>query len=826
MVNFGGLKVSTRAINQIIQREMSLFDKLVELITNSDDSYNRKGIPKQDPRYPIDILLCEMKGNGRSRSERPYMFVGVWDKSPQFLDDDTLVKGFAHLGELTADISKNRGFWSRGVKQVLLNNGNEDEHAEVEFSSPEKILPPTAINLHNGKMRGFIYSPKRGAAGVPVDKKGDPTFLDERDLSKYAKWIDAFILRQVNYRWSFRGKKDPKPGVLADTKNGTLVCFVLKRAEPRPAIGTIINYLETSWKLREVMKQRIVRVTDVKAPEEHVVIKARYPDPDESRLVASIDEKLEYVDERSGKKFALRVSGKIFEADEDLQQTGEGCGSPNKMRGGVLILDDRDVPRGCTLFDYDYEPLAYRLFGEVTVKGFSAIHEFEERCITGKDEGGTGEYPLTEYHELNDKHPLYFKLKEAISPQVKEYVDQRRRELSHQESSQQWDSVTNPIIKEINQIIKDITTELITKEELWFDPGYVNLSRGQSQDIALILRRQVPGQASATLSSDKADIEIEPKSIHLDEEFEEQGSTGMEQMLSGSFKVTAKRGAETGYYTVQANCKDASGTEREASLTVAVEIEEPIPNGLPVGISFTKTGYSTIVNKTKELGLLIQTEATPGYPNFITPGLEVEIVSEGNLEGFAFVESDDYKVTSKGKALVLTVKKTGNPVYLTKIKVKGSEPTRLSFEATSSANSSISASCELIIIREGENRGFLRGIRFPPGDQPAVRSYFDTDERILYIYTNSYLLRGIPMDGEFFGGMAFMVFWDELLRQMALHKLTKGRKAISETIDERSSEFKVELQEIEKNYIARVKRVFMSQVGKLARQASGEDSGK
>jgi hypothetical protein len=827
MVRFGGIEVADRAINQMIQRDMSLFDKLVELITNSDDSYNRIGASGQDTHYPIDILYYEMKGKGRNITERPYLFIGVWDRSNEFLDNNKLVQAFAHLGELTGDIRRNRGFWSRGVKQVVLNKGNEDEHTETEFSSPDKILPPLVINFHNGTMRGFVYSPKRGAAGVPVDSNGNPTFLDKRELLNYVKWIDNFILRKVNNRWSFMGKTDPKPSFLSETKNGTLVCFVLKRTETRQPFRTLINTLETSWKLREVMKQRFVRVIDVEAPQDHVIIKPRYPDPNESKLVKDIDEKLDYVDERSGKRFPLHIYGKIFEAREDLQQTGDGSGYPNKMRGGVVILDDRDVPRDCTLFDYNNEPLACRLFGEVTVKGFTAIHEFEERCITGKEDGGTGEYPLTEYHELNQKHPLYFKIRDVVRPLVKKYVEERRRELSSQESSQQWDSIKSPIISEINQIIKDITTELIAREELWFDPGYISLSFGESQEVALILRRQVPGQASATLALDRAGIEVEPKAIELSEEFKEQGPTGVEQMLRGKFNVLAKEGAESGYYTVRAKCKDASNTEREAVLTVAVGIEEQIPTGLPLGISFTKTGYSTVVNKTKELGLLIQTEATPSYTRFISPGLRVEIIPEGNLEGFAFVESNDYTVTSKGKAVVLDVKKTENPVYLTKIKVKGSEPTRITFEAASSTNNSISASCELAILREREHRGFLRDLKFTSGDQPAMRSYFDTDERILYIYTDSYLLRDIPpKDTEFFGGMAFMVFWDELLRQMALHKLTKGRRAVSETIDERSSEFKVELQEIEKKYVARVKKVFMEQVRKMARQTSQEDNGK
>src|SRR2546425_2027043 len=153
MVRYGVIPVSERTTNQLIQREMPLIEKLLELITNADDSYRRMGYADNDPQYTIDIVFFEGKGKSRHKSSRSRLFVAVWDKSGEYLNDERLVKSFAHLGELTADIKLTRGFWSRGVKQVVLHYGNEEEHKETGFESADKILPPLVLNFHNRKLR-------------------------------------------------------------------------------------------------------------------------------------------------------------------------------------------------------------------------------------------------------------------------------------------------------------------------------------------------------------------------------------------------------------------------------------------------------------------------------------------------------------------------------------------------------------------------------------------------------------------------------------------------------------------------------------------------
>src|SRR5438445_1345889 len=194
MVRYGVIPVSERATNQLIQREMPLIEKLIELITNSDDSYRKMGYTENDPHYPIDVVFCEGKSKGKHKGEWSRLFVAVWDRSEEYLDDKSLVRAFAHLGELTADIAVTRGFWSRGVKQVVLHYGNESEHEETRFNSPDKVLPPLVLNFHEVRLGGLTYSPIRGSPGVPVDEHGKPRLLSQRELQPYAKWIDKSVL--------------------------------------------------------------------------------------------------------------------------------------------------------------------------------------------------------------------------------------------------------------------------------------------------------------------------------------------------------------------------------------------------------------------------------------------------------------------------------------------------------------------------------------------------------------------------------------------------------------------------------------------------------
>ena len=67
MVRYGVIPVSERATNQLIQREMPLIEKLIELITNSDDSYRKMAPAGYGPAnccFAKVRVRANIRGNG------------------------------------------------------------------------------------------------------------------------------------------------------------------------------------------------------------------------------------------------------------------------------------------------------------------------------------------------------------------------------------------------------------------------------------------------------------------------------------------------------------------------------------------------------------------------------------------------------------------------------------------------------------------------------------------------------------------------------------------------------------------------------------------
>src|SRR2546426_12274213 len=103
-IKFGQMGMSKRVGNQILQRDLPLLEKVIELLTNSDDSYRRTDVPDNDPRYPIDVFLADIGGTGQKKKTRSHLFVGVLDRSDEHLGDQHLLKAFSSLGAVTGDM--------------------------------------------------------------------------------------------------------------------------------------------------------------------------------------------------------------------------------------------------------------------------------------------------------------------------------------------------------------------------------------------------------------------------------------------------------------------------------------------------------------------------------------------------------------------------------------------------------------------------------------------------------------------------------------------------------------------------------------------------
>jgi len=135
------LKYSTRYYQFNRQYAIrDVFDALVELITNSDDSYHRFYINKKrsEDGGPILIEICEQRKGAPS-------LVIVHDKA----EGMTLQEMVTKFGDVGTRMSKSgdRGFMGRGAKDctslgnMILESVNEDKYYKCELTTKPQLIP-------------------------------------------------------------------------------------------------------------------------------------------------------------------------------------------------------------------------------------------------------------------------------------------------------------------------------------------------------------------------------------------------------------------------------------------------------------------------------------------------------------------------------------------------------------------------------------------------------------------------------------------------------------------------------------------------------------
>lgn len=142
-----------------------------------------------------------------------------------------------------------------------------------------------------------------------------------------------------------------------------------------PRFDTVCGDLANHWRLRKIMTNQRRKVLLVDVGEKKKKRRLRYTMP---RGEESINEQFTVTCENYG-EFPIRLS--IRRAESELRQEGDD------RPGGLLIIDDGEAALDMSLFKYDREPLAARLFGEVTFGRFRELLAREEPVLDEKREG-------------------------------------------------------------------------------------------------------------------------------------------------------------------------------------------------------------------------------------------------------------------------------------------------------------------------------------------------------------------------------------------------------------------------------------------------------
>jgi hypothetical protein len=292
---------------------------LVELITNSDDSYARLEGEGKNTSGLIEILY------------RKEGYCGVFEVRDQAegMAIEDVRNSFKKYGAVTSGLKagkKVRGFFGHGAKDALAGMG---DGRICTFK--DDVFIECRIFIEDGKAMYDISSPT----------KATPQLRAEHGIRENGT---------VAY---FRG--DPKKD-----------CKV-------PRFETVHEEVTNSFLLRKIMSNAKRKILLKNEEGDQRTLRYKFP-PGKELLSDTVT-----VSYKGYGNFDISIT--VNRAERELTQSGDD------RIGGLLLVDEEDVPVGISLFKYDNEPLASKFFGEVKISRFRELLANEEAVLSESREG-------------------------------------------------------------------------------------------------------------------------------------------------------------------------------------------------------------------------------------------------------------------------------------------------------------------------------------------------------------------------------------------------------------------------------------------------------
>lgn len=304
----------------------SVLDALVELITNSDDSYVRLENTGNEANGNIDIYLARTTGGQCT-------LLRVID-SAEGMSFQTLKKSIEFSGE-TSGFKEGRtvrGFFGRGLKESIISLGKG------------KI-----ITLKDGVLSGAeIYYDK---------KKRDALYK----LATPMKGESEENLREMGF--------NKKTGTVVEIK------ILSKRKALIPSYSKIKDYISKHYSLRSICSSKKRRV------------KLTFYEPDKENLETTDVLKYEYPDGKKVFEDSIKIDDndvyvRIFESMTQLTTPNTPQGTAGLLiKSEGAILDNR-------LFGYDIDPAGLYFYGEINCPGIAKSIRDGDESIVDYNRGG------------------------------------------------------------------------------------------------------------------------------------------------------------------------------------------------------------------------------------------------------------------------------------------------------------------------------------------------------------------------------------------------------------------------------------------------------
>jgi hypothetical protein len=331
------LRVTDRAIIQLASSVVrgDPIKSLVELITNSDDSYRRMGASKETSFGRLSVSFDKSKNTMTVLDFAEGMDAQAMDESVGTYGSET--SGFTNGCSV-------RGFYGRGLKEAILGLGS---------GSVQSIK------------QGYYYECSLYENGFYVRK--------EQRRASLSDYIDLGI---------------------PYAKNGTRIAIAISKIKRLPSFRWFSYTLSNHIALRDIMQSRHRRIV--------------LSDGTRSEI-------LSYKPPR-GKLVLQRASIPIPGYEATLDLTVYLCDRPliqeGYTRDGGILVRSRNAIHEATLFRFDYNSCATRLFGEVRCDYIDELMSRGELVVGDKRDG------------LDPHHPFTKALRKAVECQLQPIVEQ------------------------------------------------------------------------------------------------------------------------------------------------------------------------------------------------------------------------------------------------------------------------------------------------------------------------------------------------------------------------------------------------------------------
>jgi len=475
-------------------------------------------------------------------------------------------------------------------------------------------------------------------------------------------------------------------------ENGFYIDFKVPEFwENLPHVGQLKNKLETHRELRKILENPAF---EIYLNEEKLTYES---------LTGKVEDSGNFI--ITWKNIPFKINYLIKLADQELTQ--EGSFWKDRI-GGLLVYHSGDAVLDLTLFKFDGDPYASKLFGEIEIIA-PKIEDMnvllEEGVVDEKRRG------------LDLRKEFNIKLKTVIESKIKPIVDREKQRDSSINRSMTSDEESKTILRDINNIIKSELGKADTESNKNFSWRPVDRAFGffpsnkefqvrefEPRGLFIVINKEYMKDNEIVLGADNPHIKITPKKIKIkSNSFDEEGFS-IKRIKIYSEKIHSKTTLK------------ASNENHEENLDLVI-IENPNLNP-GKGFSFIPEKIKIPPKQLTDVELYLDTR---------------EMKLGGKLE--LSVDHNELKLT-ENEVLVTEekLKKLGDHIRIIKVKILG-EKVKISGKLHARYKDR-TAECliEVLDPKELNRKNFLEGINLNEKPDPASISKYDENEKIIYIF--------------------------------------------------------------------------------------------